>query len=46
MREDKVVKRQQEGLAVPNSDNVKPDKSFIPDNYKNWMELKKPKRIK
>ena len=46
MREYKVLKRQQQGLDVPNSDSVKLDKSFIPDKYKNWMELKKLKRIK
>ena len=46
MREYKVLKLQQQGLDVPNSDSVKLDKSFIPDKYKNWMELKKLKRIK
>ena len=45
MREDKVMRRQQQGLAVPNSDSVKPAKSFIPDKYKNQMELKTLKRI-
>ena len=40
------MKRQQQGIAIPNSDSVKPAKSFIADNYKNWMELKKLKRIK
>ena len=46
MREDKVMKRQQQGLAVPNSDSVKPAKPFIPDKYENLINLKKPKRIK
>ena len=46
MREDKVMKRQQQGLAVPNSDSVYPAKSFIPDKYKNRMEPKKIRRIK
>ena len=45
MREDKVMKRQQQGLAVTNSDSMKPEKSFIPDKYKNWTELKKIKGI-
>ena len=39
------MKRQQKGLAVPNSDSVKPEKSFIPDQYNNLMELKKLKKI-
>ena len=46
MREDKVMKRQQQGIAVPNSDSVKTDKSLISDKYINQMELKKLKRIK
>ena len=46
MREDIVIKRKQQGLAVPNSDNVKPEKPFIPDKYNNHMNLKKLKRIK
>ena len=46
MREDKVMKRQQQDLAVPNSDSVKPNKPFIPDKYNNRMELKKIERIK
>ena len=45
MREDKVIKRQQQGLSFPNSDSVKPDKPFIPDKYNNRMNLKKLKRI-
>ena len=46
MREDTVMKQQQWGLAVTNSDSVKPAKTFIPDKYKNLMKLKKLKRIK
>ena len=46
MREDKFMKWQQRGLAVPNSDGVNPDKKFIPDEYNNQMELMKLKRIK
>ena len=46
MREDKVMKLQQQGLAVPKPGSIKPDKSFIPDKYKNRTELKKIKRIK
>ena len=45
-REDKVMKRQQQVISIQNSDNVKSDKSFIPDKYNNQMELKKLKRIK
>ena len=44
--EDKVMKQQQQGLAVPNSDSVNPAKSFIPDKYNNRTELKKLKSIK
>ena len=40
MREDKVLKWQQQGLDVSNSDSVNPAKSFIPDKYNNQMELK------
>ena len=46
MREDKVMKRQQRGLAVPNLYSVKPAKPFIPDKYNNHMNLKKLNRIK
>ena len=46
MREDRVMKRQQQGLYVPNSDSVKPTKPFIPDKYNNRMELKKLERMK
>ena len=45
MREDKVMKRQQQGLDVTNSDTVKPAKPFITDSYNNWVELKKLERI-
>ena len=40
------MKRKQRGLAVPNSDSVKPAKTFIPDKYRNIMKMKKLKRIK
>ena len=48
MMEDKFIKQQQQqqGLAVTNSDSVKPSKSFITDKYNNKTELKKLKRIK
>ena len=46
MVEDKVVKRQQQCLSVPNSHSVKPAKPFIPDKYSNQMELNKLKREK
>ena len=46
MREDKFMKQQQQDLAVPNSDSVKPNKPLIPDKYNNRMELKKIERIK
>ena len=46
MREYKVMKQQHQGIAVPNSDSVKPYKSFTPDKYNNEMELKKLKRMK
>ena len=45
MREVKFLKLQQQDLAVPNSDSVKPAKSFIPYKYNNRMKLKKLKRI-
>ena len=41
MREDTFIKRQQQGLAVPNSDIVRPDKPSILDKYNNRMNLKK-----
>ena len=40
------MKRQQRGLAVPNSDSLKPAKPFITDKYNNRMKLKKLERIK
>ena len=40
------MKQKQQGIAVPNSYIVKPDKSFIPDKFNNQMELKKINRIK
>ena len=46
MREDIVMKRQQQGLAVPNSDSVMPVKPFISEKYYNQMNLKTLKRIK
>ena len=46
IRENKVMRIQQQGLAIPNSDSVKPAKPFIPDKYNNWMEMKKLKRKK
>ena len=45
MREYKFIKRQQQGLAFPNSDSAKPAKLFIPDKYNNQMELNKLKMI-
>ena len=35
-----------DNFASENSGSVKPAKPFIPDNYKNHMELNKLKRIK
>ena len=46
MRVEKFMKRQQQGLDVPNSDSVKPAKLFIPDKYKSKTEPNKLKRIK
>ena len=46
MTEDTVMKRQQQGLSVTNSDSMSPDKPFIPDKYNNLMNLKKLKSIK
>ena len=46
MREDKFIKRKHQGIAAPNSDNVKPSKLLIPDKYNNRIELKKLERIK
>ena len=37
MREDKFMNRQQQGIAIPNSDSINPYKPLIPDRYKNWM---------
>ena len=45
MREDTVMKRQQRGLAVPNSDIMNPEKPLIPYKYNNRMNLKKLNRI-
>ena len=44
MREDKVAKQQQQGLAFKKPDSVKPAKPFIPEKYNNRIELKKIKR--
>ena len=44
MREDKAVKRQQQGIAGSNPDSVKPAKTLIIDKYKNIIELNKIKR--
>ena len=41
-----VMKQQQQGISVTNSDIVNPAKPFIPDKYNNRMNLKKLKRIK
>ena len=46
MREYKVTRLQQQGIAVPNLDRIKSAKSFIPDKYNNWMELNKTKMVK
>ena len=46
IREDKVTKRQKQGLTIPNSESVNPDKPFITDKYNNQNELKKIERIK
>ena len=46
MREDKVAKQQQLGLAVTNPDSAKPEKPYISDKYNNWVELKKINRKK
>ena len=40
------MKLQQLGLAFPNPDSMKPDKSFIPDKYNNRTELNRINRIK
>ena len=45
MREDIVIKWQQQGLDIKNPDSMKPAKLFIPDKYNNQMELNKIKRI-
>ena len=41
IREDTPMKHQKLGLAVSNSDIVKLEKPFIPDKYKNSINLKK-----
>ena len=46
MREYTVLKQQQQGIAVTNSDSVNPSKPFIPDKYNNRMNLEKLNRIK
>ena len=46
MREDSVMRRQQQGISVTNLDSVKPSKPIIPDKYNNRMNLKKLKRMK
>ena len=45
MREDTVMKRQHQGLAVKKLDSVNPTKKFITDKYNNLMNLDKFKRI-
>ena len=44
MREDKVMKPQQQGIAVPNPYSVKRAKPLITEDYNNRMELNKLKR--
>ena len=44
IRENKIMKIQQQGFAIPNSDSLKPAKPFIPDKYTNLMEQNKPRR--
>ena len=44
MREDKVLKPQQQGLSIINLDSVKPAKPFIPESYNIGMEPNKLKR--
>ena len=46
MREDKVMKQQQLGIVVTNSDSVKPAKQFIPYKYNNHMKMNKLNRRK
>ena len=45
IREDTVMKRQQQGLAVQKSDSVQSAKYFFPDKYKFFMNLNKLNRI-
>ena len=44
MREDKVVKLQQQSITFPNPYSVTPVKPFIPDKYNYWMDMKKLKK--
>ena len=46
MREYEFTKRQQQGIVVPNPDNVNPAKPLIPEKYNNQMEMNKIKREK
>ena len=46
MREGTVMKQKKQGLAVINSDSMKPAKPFIPDKYINRTKLNKFKKIK
>ena len=46
VREDKAMEQKQQGISIKNPYIVKTEKPFIPDKYKNRMELKKPKRKK
>ena len=46
IREDKVMKLQQQGISITNQDSVNPYKILIPENYNNNMELKKLKSKK
>ena len=46
MREDTVMKQQQRGLAVTNSDSVNSARIFIPNKYNTCMNLKKINRTK
>ena len=41
MREDKVTKQQQQGLAITNPDSVNQDKQLIPYKYNNRTEQNK-----
>ena len=46
MREDTVMKQEQQGLSVPNPDIVKPSKPFILGKHNNRINLKKFERVK